>query len=79
MEEVQGLEDTVYGIGGFGSTGVNEKNDTEVKKEMKGENEQSEKKAEEIKTETLKGSSSGRQRTEMNRKTTEGLFRLSQE
>ena len=32
MEEVQGLEDTLRGSGGFGSTRVNGKNDTEVKK-----------------------------------------------
>ena len=32
MEEVQGLEDTVHGVYGFGSTGVSEKKDTGKKK-----------------------------------------------
>ena len=35
MEEVQGLEDTVRGSGGFGSTGVNRQNDTGEKKKVK--------------------------------------------
>ena len=49
VEEVQGLEDTVRGSDGFGSTGVNEKNDTKEKKEPNGKNERTEKKEEEIK------------------------------
>ena len=32
VEEVQGLGDTVRGSGGFGSTGVKGKNDTDEKK-----------------------------------------------
>ena len=38
VEEVQGLGHIVRGSGGFGSTGLSEKNDTEMKKEMNGEN-----------------------------------------
>ena len=74
MEEVQALEDTVRGTGGFGSTGVKKKNDTEVEKELKGKNERTE-----DKNETLKGSNNGRQRTDRSRKTTEGTSRLSRE
>ena len=58
VEEVQGLEDAVYRVGGFGSTGVSEKNDTSEKKEVKGENEKTSEKDEVVKNETLKGSSS---------------------
>ena len=73
VEEVQALEETVRGAGGFGSTGVKGKNDTEVKNEMNDQNEQTV-----DKNETLKGSSSGsRMRTEKNKKTTEGTSRLS--
>ena len=42
VEEVQGLDDTVRGTGGFGSTGVKSSNDTgrnSGEKEMNGENE----------------------------------------
>ena len=39
VEEVQGLEDTVRGTGGFGSTGVKLGNDTGEKKEKNGKNE----------------------------------------
>ena len=39
MKEVQGLDETVHGIGGFGSTGVNEKKDTDERKETNGQNE----------------------------------------
>ena len=35
VEEVQALEESVRGSGGFGSTGVNGKNDTEEKKKWK--------------------------------------------
>ena len=55
VEEVQGLEDIVCGLGGFGSTGVNDKNDiddkTEIndKKEINGKNERTEKRTKRIK------------------------------
>ena len=39
VEEVQGLEGTVHGSGGLGSTGVNKQNDIGEKKEVKSENE----------------------------------------
>ena len=39
VEEVQGLEDIVHGVGGFGSIGVNRQNDIDEKKELKDENE----------------------------------------
>ena len=87
MEEVQGLDDTVHGSEGFGSTGVKLGNDTgqiSEEKETKGKNERpSEKKESTDKTETLKGrkrNDSGRTRTEKNKKqTTEGSSRLSLE
>ena len=53
VEEVQGLDETVRGIGGFGSTGVKGKNDADEQNERI-----------EDKNETLKGNVSGRQRTE---------------
>ena len=74
MEEVQGLEDTVRGIGGFGSTVVKKENDTEMEKVLKGKNERIE-----DKNETLKGSNNGRQRTDRSRKTIEGISKLSRE
>ena len=78
VEEVQGLDQTVRGSGGFGSTGVKGKNDTEVKKEMNDQNERTV-----DKNETLKGSSSSsgsRTRTgTQSKKTTEGTSRLSRE
>ena len=75
VEEVQGLGDTVRGVGGFGSTGVKGKNDTDEKKET---NDQKERTVD--KNETLKGKSSGnRTRTGTSRKTTEGTSRLSRE
>ena len=45
VEEVQALEDTVHGTGGFGSTRVKKENDTGEKKEKNenGENERTEK------------------------------------
>ena len=68
VEEVRALEETVRGSGGFGSTGVNGKNDNEIKTEWECKNERIEKKNNED-NETLKGRfSSGRQRTEKNRK-----------
>ena len=74
MEEVQGLEETIRGSGGFGSTGGERENDTDEKKKMDEKNERTE-----DKNETLKGSVSGRQRTEKSRKSTEGTSRLSRE
>ena len=81
VEEVQGLEDIVRGSGGFGSTRVGEKKDTNEQKEMNAENEQTdEKNDEKVKNETLKGKdSNGRQRIEKSRRTTKGSSRLSQE
>ena len=76
---MQGLEDTIRGVGGFGSTGLNRQNDTGAKNEANGENERIGKKDDEVKNETLKGSNSGRKRTDKNSKTTEGTSRLSQE
>ena len=81
VEEVQGLDNTVRGSGGFGSTGVKGKNDTEVKKERNDQNEQTVAKECKEKNETLKGSSSG-SRTRAgtkSKKTTEGTSRLSRE
>ena len=51
--------------------------DTDEKKDLKGENRRTSKKDEVVKNETRKDSSSGRQRTNGNRKTIEGTFRLS--
>ena len=83
VEEVQALDDIVCGVGGLGSTRVNEKNDTGEKKEMNGQNEQAEKKESgKVKNETLKGkgSSGSRMRTEkIKKKTTEGSSKLSRE
>ena len=74
VKEVQGLEDTVRGTGGFGSTRVKSGKDTGEKNETNGKNERTE-----VKNETLKGSSSGsRTRTER-KKTTETSSRLSRE
>ena len=74
VEEVQGLDDTVRGTGGFGSTGVKSGKDTGKKNEMNGKNERTE-----VKNETLKGSNKGsRTRTER-KKTTEASSRLSRD
>ena len=83
VQEVQGLEDSVRGTGGFGSTGVKSRNDTgqiSEKKNEKGENERTEvKKESEDKNETLKGRiGKDRTRTEKKKKT-EGSSRLSRE
>ena len=68
VEEVQGPEDTIRGTRGFGSTGLKRQSDTSEKKALKGENERTSKKNEVVKNATLKDSSSGRQRTDRNRK-----------
>ena len=81
IEEVQGLDNTVRGSGGFGSTRVKPGNDTgriSEKKNEKGENERTgEKKESADKNETLKGRiGSGRTRTVKKTKT-EGSSKLS--
>ena len=81
MEEVQGLDDTIRRVGGFGSTRVKGKNDTSEKKEKNenGENEQTGEKESMDKNETLKGrnrNDSGRARAEKKMKT-EGSSKLS--
>ena len=83
VEEVQGLDNTVRGTGGFGSIGVKSSNDTgrnSEEKEMNGENERTgEKKERAVKNETLKGRF-GSSRTRTVKKTkTEGSSRLSRE
>ena len=57
------MDATVRGSRGFGSIMVKKENDTEVEKEMKGKNEQTE-----DKNETLKGSNNHRQRIKRSRK-----------
>ena len=86
VEEVQGLDDTVRGSGGFGSTRVKPENDTgrsSEKKNKNGQNERTgEQKESEDKNETLKGrkrNDSGRTRTEKKKTMTEGSSRLSPE
>ena len=81
MEEVQGLDSTVRGSDGFGSTGVKSGNDTGSGSEKKneiGKNERTgEKKEREDKNETLKDRI-GNDRTRTAKKTkTEGSSRLS--
>ena len=83
VKEVQDLDNTVRGSGGFGSTGVKSGNDTGSNSEKKNENGQNERTGEKkqsmVKNETLKGRMSGsRTRTEK-KKTTEGSSRLSRE
>ena len=83
VEEVQGLNDTVHGSGGFGSTGVKSGNDigsSSEQKNEKGENEQTGEKKESVdKNETLKGRI-GNDRTRIEKKkTTEASSRLSRE
>ena len=74
VEEVQGLDDTVRGSGGFGSTGMKSGNDTGRINEKKNETGKNERTVD--KNETLKG----RDRTEKGKKkTTEGTSRLSRE
>ena len=68
--EVQGLEDTVRGVGGFGSTGI-KKNDTDEK--IVKQNERAEK------NETLKGKCDELQRTDQDSKRTEKKAKLSRE
>ena len=83
VEEVQGLDGTVRGASGFGSTGMQSGNDT-GRNSGKNENERTETEKEKNEkavnvTETLKGRF-GRIRTERKqKKTTEGSSRLSRE
>ena len=83
VEEVQGLNNTVHGSGGFGSTGVKFGNDTgsdSKKEETNGENERTEVKKESMdKNETLKGRFSGNRTRTEKKKTTEASSRLSRE
>ena len=79
VEEVQGSEETVHGSRGFGSFGVKTENDTDGKKELKGEKERTEKK-DEVKNGTLKDKvDSGKRSTNKSRKSTEGTSKLSRE
>ena len=84
VEEVQGLDSTVRGSGGFGSTGVKSRNDTgriSKEKETNGKNERTgeEKENEKVKNETLKGRIRGNRTRTEKKKTTEGSSRLSRE
>ena len=83
VEEVQGLDNTVRGSGGFGNTGVKSEKDTGriiEKMNGNGKNERTDEKKEcADKNETLKGRiGSDRTRTKKKKKT-EGSSRLSQE
>ena len=84
VEEVQGLDDTVRGSGGFGSIGVKFGNDTgqiSEEKEMNGQNERTgeKKESEQVKNETVKGSIKGNRTRTERKKTTEGSSKLSRE
>ena len=83
VEEVQGLDGTVRGSGGFGSTGVKSENDTgrnSKEKETNGKNERTgEEKESVVKNETLKGSVRGSRTRTVNKTTTEASSRLSRE
>ena len=83
VKEVQDLDDTVRGAGGFGSTGVKFGNDTgsgSEKKNEKGENERTgEKKESVVKNETLKGSIRGNRIRTAKKTKIEGSSRLSHE
>ena len=84
VEEVQGLEGTVRGSSGFGSTGMQLGNDTGMereKKETNGKNERTEVKKgnEKAKNETLKGKKNNERTRTERKKTTEGSSRLSRE
>ena len=81
VEEVSGLDDTVRGSGGFGSTGIESKNDTGTQigeKEMKMKKERTVEKNM-VKNETLTGSTSGKNRTDVKKTKTEVSSRLSRE
>ena len=81
VEEVSGLDETVRGSGGFGSTGIESKNDTGTQigeKEMKMKKERTVEKNM-VKNETLTGSTSGKNRTDVKKTKTEVSSRLSRE
>ena len=84
VEEVQGLDSTVRGSGGFGSTGIESRNDTGKEEIVTCNNERTEKEKEneKAKNETLKGrigSFSGKGTKTGKKKVTEGSSRLSRE
>ena len=84
VEEVQGLDSTVRGSGGFGSTGIESRNDTGKEEIVTCNNERTEKEKENerAKNETLKGrigSFSGKGTKTGKKKVTEGSSRLSRE
>ena len=86
VEEVQGLEGTARGSGGFGSTGMQLENDTGMvreEKETNGKNERTEVKKEKgnekAKNETLKGKRNNERTKTERKKVTEGSSRLSRE
>ena len=84
VEEVQGLDDTIRGSGGFGSTGVKSRNNTgrnSEEKETNGENERigEDKNESEDKNETLKGSIRGSRMRAVKKTKIEGSSRLSRE
>ena len=84
VEEVSGLDDTVRGSGGFGSTGIESGNDTGMKigqeKKMNVEKERTVKKEEVVKNETLTGRvTCGKNRTDVKKTKTEASSRLSRE
>ena len=84
VEEVQGLDSTVRGSGGFDSTGIASGNDTSKKEIVNCKNERTEKEKgnEKAKNETLKGrigSCSGKGTKTRKKKMTGGSSRLSRE
>ena len=84
VEEVQDLDNTVRGSGGFGSTGVVKSgNDTGSSDEKKNENckneRTGEKKESEVKNETLKGRFSSNRTRTVKKTKIEGSSRLSRE
>ena len=84
VEEVRGLDETVRGTGGFGSTGMQLRNDTGTENIVTCKNERTEKEKgnEKAKNETLKGrigSLSGKGTKTRKKIMTEGSSRLSRE
>ena len=84
IEEVQGLDNTVRKFGGFGSTGVKSRNDTNRISDKKNENGQNErtdekKESEMDKNETLKGRIGKDRIRTVKKMKTEGSSRLSRE
>ena len=83
VEEVQNLDNTVRGSGGYGSTGVKSGNDTGSGSEKKNEHGKNErtgaKKESEVKNETLKGRFGGSRTRTVKKMKTEGSSKLSRE